>query len=73
MVGADGEGWPFGRDLFVSELYSQIQVVTDVEYVAELQVFPVNPSGGQLGDPVQTLAVPPSALLCSHLHTITCF
>lgn len=71
--GADGNGWPFGRDLFVSELYSQIQVVPDVEYVAELQVFPVDPSAGQLGDPVQTLAVPAAALLCSHLHAITCF
>ena len=71
--GCDGNGWPFGRDLFVSELYSQIQVVAGVEYVAGLKVYPVDADTGEKGDPVDSLQVPTAALLCSHLHEITCF
>ncbi len=71
--GCDGDGWPFGRDLFTSELYSQIQAVPDVEYVAELRVRPVDAVTGETGDPVETLTVPASALLCSHVHSVTCF
>ena len=71
--GCDGDGWPFGRDLFTSELYSQIQAVPDVEYVAELRVRPVDAVTGETGDPVETLTVPAAALLMSHVHSVTCF
>jgi predicted phage baseplate assembly protein len=70
--GTDKEGWPFGRDLFVSELYSQIQVVPDVEYVEELLVYPVNPVSGVRGEATQSLSLSSAALLCSHLHEIDC-
>ena len=69
--GPDGTGWPFGRDLFVSELYSQIQSVTGVEYTEELNIFPVDLESGQQGEAVQTVTVPPTSLLCSHIHTVT--
>lgn len=71
--GADREGWPFGRNLFVSELYSQIQVVPDVEYVEELRVYPVDPVSGDRGNPTQSLLVPAAGLLCSHLHEVACY
>ncbi|UCC85686.1 MAG: putative baseplate assembly protein [Anaerolineales bacterium] len=34
----DWEGWPFGRDLYVAELYSLIQAVPGVKHVLEVQV-----------------------------------
>lgn len=34
--GPDGQGWPFGRSVFRSELYQVIQNVTGVDHVAEL-------------------------------------
>jgi len=71
--GSDGEGWPFGRDLFVSELYSQIQSVPGVEYVSALKVFPVDPDSGERGEAVENLELPPTALLCSALHYVNCF
>ena len=45
--GHDGNGWPFGRGMFLSELYSQIQSVRGVEYTEGLAVFPVDPSSGE--------------------------
>ncbi|HUT18871.1 MAG TPA: hypothetical protein VM366_06900, partial [Anaerolineae bacterium] len=34
--GLDGKGWPFGRDLYLSDLYATIQGVEGVEYIKEL-------------------------------------
>jgi predicted phage baseplate assembly protein len=36
--GLDGTGWPFGRDLYLSDLYACIQGVEGVEYIRELQM-----------------------------------
>ena len=71
--GADGRGWPFGRGLFVSELFSQIQSVADVEYVSDVRMFPVNPDTGERGERRDTILLQPHALLCSHLHEVNCF
>jgi predicted phage baseplate assembly protein len=38
MVGHTWEGWPFGRDLYVSELFSLIQQVPGVKHVLDVQV-----------------------------------
>jgi predicted phage baseplate assembly protein len=70
--GVDGEGWPFGRNLFVYELYSQIQPVPGVEYVEDVKVYKVDPATGRRGDAVQTLLIPRASLLCSATHTVTC-
>lgn len=31
--GPDGEGWPFGRDLFVSDIYNLLETLPEVDYV----------------------------------------
>ncbi len=36
--GMEGKGWPFGRDLYLSDLYACIQGVEGVEYIQELQM-----------------------------------
>ena len=46
LFGPDWEGWPFGRDLYVSEIYSLIQKVPGVKHVLEvgLSYRPVIPA-----------------------------
>ena len=34
----DGQGWPFGRDLYVSDLYACIQSVPGVQYIKDLRM-----------------------------------
>jgi predicted phage baseplate assembly protein len=36
--GPEGKGWPFGRDLYLSDLYACIQAVEGVEYIKELSM-----------------------------------
>jgi predicted phage baseplate assembly protein len=38
MVGFEWEGWPFGRDLYISEIFSLIQQVDGVKHVLDVQV-----------------------------------
>lgn len=37
-LGSDWEGWPFGRDLYVAEIYSLIQGVPGVKHVLEVRL-----------------------------------
>jgi len=39
--GDEGTGWPFGRDLFASELYALIDRLPQVDYVSSLKLDPV--------------------------------
>ncbi|HVE87051.1 MAG TPA: hypothetical protein VND93_29555 [Myxococcales bacterium] len=36
--GPDGEGWPFGRDVYVSELVEQMEGVQGVDYVTDVML-----------------------------------
>jgi predicted phage baseplate assembly protein len=38
MMGPEWEGWPFGRALFVSEIYSLIQKIPGVKHVLDVQL-----------------------------------
>lgn len=70
-------GWPFGRSLFVAEVYALIQRVPGVKYVldVEIQSGKVEP-GLEAQAPLtpledKLLRVPPETLLCSLEHEIT--
>ena len=38
LVGQTWQGWPFGRDLYLSELFSLIQQVPGVQHVLDIQI-----------------------------------
>ncbi len=78
------EGWPFGRDLYVAEIYSLIQGVPGVKHVLEVRlsqraVIPSKESSLREEEAAQesltpvterVLRVPDDALLCSLEHEI---
>lgn len=41
--GEDGKGWPFGRNVFVSEMYSLLDQLPGVDYVTTLTLTPPTP------------------------------
>jgi hypothetical protein len=43
--GEDGKGWPFARNVFVSEMYSLLDQLLGVDYVTTLTVTPLTPAG----------------------------
>ncbi|MBN1285173.1 MAG: putative baseplate assembly protein [Anaerolineae bacterium] len=70
--GPDGDGWPFGRDLFSSDVMGQILTVPDVEFVRSVELFPVSYSGGVFaqGEATQEIPVVSHGLIASHQHDL---
>jgi predicted phage baseplate assembly protein len=69
--GPEGTGWPFGRDLHVSEIFALLQRVPHVEFVDEVQVNLREPGRTGGAQPVLgRLDVPPEGLVCSYQHRV---
>ncbi|HEU5087576.1 MAG TPA: putative baseplate assembly protein, partial [Roseiflexaceae bacterium] len=63
--GHDGQGWPFGRDLYVAELVPVLQSVPGVEYVKAIGLkLP-----GQ-NQPVASVSLPAGGLIASGEHRV---
>ncbi len=87
LMGGDWEGWPFGRNLYVAEIFSLIQRVPGVKHVLDVQLStrPVIPRKELLPEAEENLPpeqelrvvdqkvvrVPTDTLLCSLDHEIT--
>jgi predicted phage baseplate assembly protein len=71
--GEDNEGWPFGRDLYLSDVYSCVQQVGGVAYVEALDVFEVIRSGKEKARKQRTerITLPANSLLVSYGHQVT--
>jgi predicted phage baseplate assembly protein len=70
--GPQSDGWPFGRDLSVSEIYGLLQRVPAVEFVEDVRLG-IAEHGG-LADPqaaLPRLVVPRHGLICSAQHRVT--
>jgi predicted phage baseplate assembly protein len=54
--GPDGTGWPLARPLFTAEMLAQLQAVSSVDFVTELQIRAFDPEIGAYGPPVDNVA-----------------
>jgi predicted phage baseplate assembly protein len=68
--GPDGQGWPFGRELFLADIFAVLQRIEDVDVVEEAALYQVNPFTGETGQPVGRVAPGAGGLICSHEHRI---
>ena len=69
--GPDGDGWPFGRAIFLPEIYSLIQGTENVDYVEEIKLVPIDPETGERRDSIAGMRVTIDSLICSAQHQIT--
>jgi predicted phage baseplate assembly protein len=68
--GPDGSGWPFGRDLHVSEIYGLLQRIPGVEFVEEVQIGRIEPNSATPVSIERRLIVPRQGLICSGSHQV---
>ena len=68
--GPSGDGWPFGRELFAGELYSQLQQVAGVDVVEQVVLHVVDPSTSEMGPPQTEVLLEANGLLCSWRHDV---
>jgi predicted phage baseplate assembly protein len=69
--GPEGIGWPFGRDLYLSEVLTIIQSVPGVEFVQDATLYQVDLRTGQARAAGQKISLAQDALLLSYDHRIT--
>jgi len=70
--GPTEDGWPFGRDLHLSEVYALLQRVPYVEFVEEVRINLADPNNfGSTRPAPPRLEIPRNALICSGQHEVT--
>jgi hypothetical protein len=70
--GPGGDGWPFGRDLHLSEIFGLLQRVPYVEFVETAALYIDKPGEASPSKPAPPrLALPKHGLFCSSQHKVT--
>ena len=68
--GADGEGWPFGRNLFLPDIYQCLQGQEHVQFVRGVELFAAEAGGSSRGEPVESLEVVAHGVVASGRHEV---
>lgn len=70
--GADGKGWPFGRDLYVSDIIAVLLAVPEVDLIRHIRLYPVTYREGDfIREPELTeLPVASHGVIISYRHTV---
>jgi predicted phage baseplate assembly protein len=68
--GRDGTGWPFGRPLYIADIYAVVHDIPGVEFIAEAKIFPIEARTGKIGEPASFIPVPEGGLIASYRHLV---
>jgi predicted phage baseplate assembly protein len=70
--GIDGKGWPFGRDLFVSDVMAALQTVPGVHFIRSVRFFPVTRDRQQTvrGAEVNEIRLPVHGVVVAAQNTV---
>ncbi len=70
--GPDGHGWPFGRDLYISDVMAALLTVPGVDFIRSVELYPVSYDRGQFsrGEAVQEIALVTHGVVASHEHDV---
>ncbi len=70
--GPRGDGWPFGRSLNRSEIYSILHGIEHVEFVEDVQISVSETAGAAraASAPVRSVPVPRYGIICSDRHQV---
>jgi len=68
--GSEGTGWPFGRDLYIADIYAVVHDMPGVEFISEAKLFPIEIATGKLGADTIHVQVPDGGLIASYRHLV---
>jgi predicted phage baseplate assembly protein len=68
--GPEGQGWPFGRELHLAEIYSVLQRVPGTDFVEEVRLFPADPITGKRESRVDLVELGDHSLIFSYGHEV---
>ncbi len=68
--GPDGKGWPFGRHLFVSDVYQCLQGIPNIQFIRSVELFAAKAGGEASGEAIETLELVSHGVIASGLHSV---
>jgi predicted phage baseplate assembly protein len=68
--GPEGKGWPFGRELFESDVYQSLQAMPGVQFIRKVSVFVTTAGAGIKGNAVETVEIVEHGTIASGVHEI---
>jgi len=68
--GPEGKGWPFGRDLYVSDVYQCLQGLPNVLFIRNVQMYVARAGGAAQGEPVESVEVIAHGVIASAHHQV---
>ena len=68
--GTNQDGWPFGRDLFLSDVYQCLQGIPDVLFVRSVDMHNAKPGGEAQSTPVERIEVLRHGVIASGKHQV---
>jgi hypothetical protein len=69
--GPDGHGWPFGRELYLSDVYQCLQGIPQVMYIRSAEMYDAPPGGKARGEARQSIDVLIHGVVTSGIHEVT--
>lgn len=69
--GLEGTGWPFGRDLFISDVYQCLQGLPDVQFIRSVEMFQTQSGGEPRGTPAEVIEVFAHGVVASGVHRVS--
>ncbi|PID86680.1 MAG: putative baseplate assembly protein [Chloroflexi bacterium] len=68
--GSAGTGWPFGRELFLSDVYQCLRGLPNVQFIRNVELYAAEPGGGPQGDPKESIDMVAHGVIASGLHEV---
>ncbi len=68
--GEAGQGWPFGRDLFVSDVYQCLQGIANVQFIRSVELYEAQPGGEGRGQPIEMVDILDHGVIASGQHEV---
>jgi predicted phage baseplate assembly protein len=68
--GREGTGWPFGKNLYLAELYAYLQDLPNVQNIDHLEMYSAQTLGQAKGDPEDAIDVVAYGVVASGEHQV---
>ncbi|MCA9922393.1 MAG: putative baseplate assembly protein [Anaerolineales bacterium] len=66
----DGKGWPFGRDLYASDVFQCLQGLAGIQYFRSVELYDANPGGEKQGSPLEVITTLTHSVIASGVHEV---
>ncbi len=68
--GPDHNGWPFGRNVFISDVYQSLQGLPGIQFIRSLEIYRTDESGKVRGNTTEEVEIVAHGTAASSIHQV---